>query len=533
MVKEPKIMEVYAKDLNLSKTNPRFARKVESEEEAILTFFHLKSVGPRKIEAIIQDILDTKSVLEDFIVLNEDGKFTVYDGNRRLTALKLFIDDNAEIIKEEFPDTYRFIKNVKKEFDISELPLLAKVYEDKEKMAHHVLRIHGGTQGGEGQINWGPNEKNTFMSQFFDKPLNIGNQIYKKLESSKQKQKLYNMIKDEGYSSTFDRIFNFADIKNRIFHLKRGEKVDVDNNIHFEKVCEMIELFLSKNANVTNVYLKDDAVKFFESIDPIYENGQDSNVNNNTEDSTTNDTASTGTGDQNKGNASTNGSSSSDRNTDDQDNDDSSIISRDSSDGRKGGQNKGNTEDKNNESSERRRGGGRPRKEPKEYDKLLNAYPFKNKYRNNIRINGLINELRKIEYKEFGLSTNFLIRSLLETYAYEYTNTFNNLDKKHPDRLKGLTLKNFSDKDLREKYFDYIAHHIGKIEDEKYSTIKSQIIAYFDKNNNVSVTQKLNHYIHIPDFQPNFLENLQIWEVVFKILEAMDELIVKYSGQNK
>lgn len=513
MLKEPKLLTVYAKDLSLSTTNPRFSKSVNNERDAILEFFQLKSVGPRKIEAIIQDIFETEIVLEDFIVLNENEELTVYDGNRRLTALKLFIDGYTEIIKDDFPDTYRFIKNLKKEFDISKLPLYAKVYTDKEKMAHHVLKIHGGTQGGEGQINWGPNEKNTFMSQFFNKPLNIGNQIYKKLESSKQKQKLYNMIKDEGYSSTFDRIFNFADIKNRIFHLKRGEKVDVDNNIHFEKVCEMIELFLSKNANVTNVYLKDDAVKFFESINPINENEQESNGNNNTEDSTTNDTESTGTGNQNKNNASTDGSGSSDKDTDDQDN--------------------GNTEDNNNKRSERKRGGGRPRKEPKEYDKLLNAYPFKNKYRNNMRINGLINELRKIEYKEFGLSTNFLIRSLLETYAYEYTKTFNNLDKKHPDRLKGLTLKNFSDKDLREKYFDFIAHHIGKIENEKYSTIKSQIIAYFDKNNNVSVTQKLNHYIHIPDFQPNYLENLQIWEVVFKILEVMDELIVKYSGQKK
>lgn len=272
----PEIKEFYARDLLLSKTNPRFPKPVSTEEEAILTFFQLKKVGPKKIEALIQDIVESQGVLEDFIVLQEDEEYIVYDGNRRLTALKLFINDNADIIKESYPSTYQFICNVKKEINISDYPLYAKVYSDSNSMANHVLKIHSGEQQGIGQITWESNEKDSFAAHFLNRPLSFGNLVYKKIEQSPDKKELFIKIQNKGYATTFDRIFNFADIRKRIFNLDRGEKVDLDNNIHFEKVCEMITYFVLSNANVTNVYLKDHANDFFSEISSIVKHGKDS-----------------------------------------------------------------------------------------------------------------------------------------------------------------------------------------------------------------------------------------------------------------
>ncbi|MFC8689593.1 hypothetical protein [Brevibacillus porteri] len=269
MYERPLIKEMFVTDLHLSKTNPRFPKPVNSEDEAILTFFKLKKVGWRKIEAIIQDIIETGAVLEDFIVLHKENEYIVYDGNRRLTALKLLLDDTAELIKDMYPRTYRFIERVKHNIDVKNLILYAKVYTDPEAMANHVIKIHSGEQLGAGQITWDSNEKDTFASQFFNKPLNTGNMIYKKLELNPNKKPLYDKIKDNGYATTFERIFNYSDIRTRIFKLDRGIKVDLDNNEHFNKVCEMIEYFITQDASVVDVYTAEMASNFFAEISPI------------------------------------------------------------------------------------------------------------------------------------------------------------------------------------------------------------------------------------------------------------------------
>lgn len=132
--------------------------------------------------------------------------------------------------------------------------LYAKIYLDPEAMANHVIKIHSGEQSGAGQITWDSNEKDTFTSEFFSKPLNIGNMIYRKLEQATDRKILYDNIKNNGYATTFERIFNFSDIRTRIFRLERGVKVDLDNVEQFNKVCEMIEYFITEDASVADVY---------------------------------------------------------------------------------------------------------------------------------------------------------------------------------------------------------------------------------------------------------------------------------------
>lgn len=271
MYEKPLLKEMLVTDLFLSKTNPRFPKPVNSEEEAILTFFKLKKVGPKKIETLISDIIETGGVLEDFIVLKEGEEFIVHDGNRRLTALKLMTENTAEIIKDLYPSTYRFINKVKASLqtDPKTWVVNTKLYTDPESMANHVAKIHSGEQEGAGQLKWESNEKSTFASQFFNKPSNIGNLIYKKLEITSNRKKLFNQIKALSLATTFERIFTFADIRSRIFNLERGKKIDVENVAHFKKVCEMIEYFLDERGTVSDVYTADLTSAFFAHILPI------------------------------------------------------------------------------------------------------------------------------------------------------------------------------------------------------------------------------------------------------------------------
>ncbi|WP_342468267.1 ParB N-terminal domain-containing protein [Bacillus sp. FSL W8-0920] len=269
MYEQPQLKEMYITDLTLSMTNPRFPREVKSEAEAILTFFQLKKVGPGKIMSLIEDIVETGIVLENFIVLKKDGEFIVHDGNRRLTALKLLNNNTSEIIKNDYPKVYENLKIMKENFDVKKLKLNVQVYTDSKSMANHVAKLHSGEQNGKGQINWDSNEKDTFNSQHLNQPLGLGNLIYKKLEKTAEKRELYNKLQKGSFATTLNRIFGYSNIRKRIFQLDRGLKVDLTDSVHFNKICEMIEFFISKNATVADVYTAEMASNFFEEIEPI------------------------------------------------------------------------------------------------------------------------------------------------------------------------------------------------------------------------------------------------------------------------
>ncbi|MED1528736.1 ParB N-terminal domain-containing protein [Bacillus pumilus] len=277
MYEQPQLKEMYITDLTLSMTNPRFPREVKSEAEAILTFFQLKKVGPGKIMSLIEDIVETGIVLENFIVLKKDGEFIVHDGNRRLTALKLLNNNTSEIIKNDYPKVYENLKIMKENFDVKKLKLNVQVYTDSKSMANHVAKLHSGEQNGKGQINWDSNEKDTFNSQHLNQPLGLGNLIYKKLEKTAEKRELYNKLQKGSFATTLNRIFGYSNIRKRIFQLDRGLKVDLTDSVHFNKICEMIEFFISKNATVADVYTAEMASNFFEEIEPISQGNPEGN----------------------------------------------------------------------------------------------------------------------------------------------------------------------------------------------------------------------------------------------------------------
>lgn len=258
-------------DLHLSLNNPRFTKPVQSEEEAILTFFKLKKVGPSKLENLLKDIYLNNTVFEDFIVLNENSRYTVYDGNRRLAVLKLFIDNNVEILKENYVSTYQLVEELKNKADKSLSKVYARVYTDKKLMLQHIELKHGGEKDGVGQIAWTPTEKEVFKLMNEHKVSStIGSKIYKKIENDPNMKNLYEKINSaKGYTTTFTRFLSYTEIRRRIFHLNKGSHINLNIPSHYAKVCEMIEYFVDSGANVKNVYYHSDGIKFFENIEPI------------------------------------------------------------------------------------------------------------------------------------------------------------------------------------------------------------------------------------------------------------------------
>lgn len=91
----------------------------------------------------------------------DDGHFTVFDGNRRLTCLKL-LREPALAPTEEWKT---FFKEASQLETTAQLPtqVMCLVSEDQDWTDDYLYRIHTGSQNGVGQIRWGNPAKSNFV----------------------------------------------------------------------------------------------------------------------------------------------------------------------------------------------------------------------------------------------------------------------------------------------------------------------------------------------------------------------------------
>lgn len=261
--------EMSVSSLALKLNNYRFPNSALNEQDAIVQMIKLRKVGPEKIINLINDIINN-NIFEDFIVFKEDNLNVVYDGNRRLTAIKLFEEKNLIHIKEIYPKLYKYITKIKAENDLSKLKVAVKIYNDKDSMLNHIERLHSGELQGVGRIRWEKAEKENFLKETSPtKKQTFSNQFMSLLENKEEHRKLLNKIIDYSNLSTYDRIFGSSQLKQRIFKLKPRQLINMNNVDNFNKICEIIEYFIDNKGTVGDVYSKDDIVLYFQQIEPI------------------------------------------------------------------------------------------------------------------------------------------------------------------------------------------------------------------------------------------------------------------------
>lgn len=169
-------------NLLLDLDNPRFPRIVESQREAINLMIEIQS---DKIEALARDIsefgLDPS---ERLIVyksdISEDNKsYTVAEGNRRLTALKLLHEPDLtenEKLKSKIKKIIQTNIQLPKEAD-------CVVFESPEEFEHWVTLKHSGQNNGVGRVRWDTKEQERYQSK--NGNTSFGSQFLKFLENEK------------------------------------------------------------------------------------------------------------------------------------------------------------------------------------------------------------------------------------------------------------------------------------------------------------------------------------------------------------
>ncbi len=145
-------------DLRINKANDRHG-ELENETAAIGWLFREREQHMRNLA---KDIVQSKKIFEMPLVAPSGKVYVVYDGNRRVTCLKLL----AQPSKAPTTELHAYFKDLREAWE-GEFPkaILCQVEDDLDMVDEILYRRHTGTQGGVGQSTWDDRMKANFIDR--------------------------------------------------------------------------------------------------------------------------------------------------------------------------------------------------------------------------------------------------------------------------------------------------------------------------------------------------------------------------------
>ncbi|MBT0779183.1 hypothetical protein [Paracoccus sp. pheM1] len=144
--------------LVVNRANDRHG-ELENETAAIAWLFNEREAHMR---SLAKDIVEQGEIYEYPLVSPEKSKFIVFDGNRRVTCLKL-LDDPRRAPTTELQAFFREQKALWKGTFPTEI--LCQVETDRDRIDEILFRRHTGSQSGVGQSTWDDRMKATFVTR--------------------------------------------------------------------------------------------------------------------------------------------------------------------------------------------------------------------------------------------------------------------------------------------------------------------------------------------------------------------------------
>lgn len=128
---------------------------------------------------LARDIVAQGKIYEPPLISSVNGKYVVFDGNRRITCLKLL--SNPE--RAPTPETQKFFSSIRSEWQ-GELPdrIECQIESDRDEIDEILYRRHTGSQSGIGQSPWDDIAKANFVERTGKKTkINVAEEIEKAL----------------------------------------------------------------------------------------------------------------------------------------------------------------------------------------------------------------------------------------------------------------------------------------------------------------------------------------------------------------
>ena len=140
------------KDLRIWSDNPRYGYGSELMDESTAINTLIDVVGENKMYALAKDIVESNGLMGNSLptIVEKDGEFLVYDGNRRISTIKYLL--NPSVI--ESASFKGKIEKLVENKDLSYLLSINVLLTDEENALRIMDGTHTGERGGAGLIPW-------------------------------------------------------------------------------------------------------------------------------------------------------------------------------------------------------------------------------------------------------------------------------------------------------------------------------------------------------------------------------------------
>lgn len=144
--------------LRVNRANDRHG-ELENETAAIAELFRLHDAQMRQLA---RDIAREGTVYDAPLVWQDNNTYTVFDGNRRVTCLKLMRDP----ARAPTVDLQQFFRGLRDGWR-GDVParITCQVEQDRDMIDAILFRRHTGSQGGVGQLTWNARAKLNFVER--------------------------------------------------------------------------------------------------------------------------------------------------------------------------------------------------------------------------------------------------------------------------------------------------------------------------------------------------------------------------------
>lgn len=146
-------------ELTIWSDNPRVGDKYSSEKEAINVLFEV--ITSKNMLNLAEDILErglAKHVLP--LIVKEDGKLNVYDGNRRIACLKCI--DNPSILDDiDIQSKFKKLNEINK----LEKNIKISIAKNSKEAIDLITLTHSGQQAGVGLVEWESLERDKMLDK--------------------------------------------------------------------------------------------------------------------------------------------------------------------------------------------------------------------------------------------------------------------------------------------------------------------------------------------------------------------------------
>lgn len=165
---------------------------------------------------LAKDIVDAGQLFEPPLVFPDGDKFVVFDGNRRVTCLKL-LDQPRRAPTVELQEFFAK-QRAKWQGDFPNI-FQCQVENDRDHIDDILFRRHTGTQGGIGQTTWDDRMKSNFINRTGrGSAFNVADEIEKRLSA------VGALPRKKIPRSTMNRLLSSEAFRNRVgFTINKGQ----------------------------------------------------------------------------------------------------------------------------------------------------------------------------------------------------------------------------------------------------------------------------------------------------------------------